>query len=161
MSARMNFMTRAAPLPAHLRTLGEQALAEGALAVVSLAGGAGSRWTHGAGVVKALNPFCALAGSHRTFIEVHLAKSRRAARFRRAIPHIFTTSYLTHEPRSRRMPGRVSNYGYAGPVHLSRAAASGLRLVPMVRDLRFAWEEMPQQQLDNKSRRSAKAPMRA
>jgi hypothetical protein len=29
----------------------------GAVAVVSLAGGVGSRWTKGAGVVKALNPF--------------------------------------------------------------------------------------------------------
>jgi hypothetical protein len=31
--------------------------------VVSLAGGAGSRWTQGAGVVKALNPFCKLGGA--------------------------------------------------------------------------------------------------
>ena len=47
------------------------------MAVVTLAGGAGSRWTQGAGVVKALNPFCRLGGQHRTFLEVHLAKSRR------------------------------------------------------------------------------------
>jgi hypothetical protein len=44
------------------RETGLQALADGMVAVVSLAGGAGSRWTKGAGVVKALNPFCKLAG---------------------------------------------------------------------------------------------------
>ena len=61
------------------RRLGEQALASGALAVVTLAAGAGSRWTQGAGVVKALHPFCRFAGRHRTFLEVHLAKGRRTA----------------------------------------------------------------------------------
>ena len=48
--------------------------------MVTLSGGAGSRWTRGAGVVKALSPFCRLAGAHRTFLEVHLAKSRRTSR---------------------------------------------------------------------------------
>ena len=52
---------------------------EGEVAVVTLAGGVGSRWTQGAGVVKALHPFCKLGGRHRTFIETHLAKSRRIA----------------------------------------------------------------------------------
>ena len=49
-------------LPRRYRELGREALAEGAVAVVSLAGGIGSRWTKGAGVVKALNPFCRLGG---------------------------------------------------------------------------------------------------
>ena len=62
-----------------LAELGRRALAAGAVAVVTLAAGAGSRWTQGAGVVKALHPFARLAGRHRTFLEVHLAKSRRAA----------------------------------------------------------------------------------
>src|SRR5262249_54027311 len=43
-------------LDAKYRKLGEEALADGAVAVVSLAAGAGSRWTQGAGVVKALHP---------------------------------------------------------------------------------------------------------
>lgn len=136
------------PLPDRLRRLGEQALADGALAIVSLAGGAGSRWTHGAGVVKALNAFARLAGRHRTFVEVHLAKSRRAARlFGSAPPHIFTTSYLTHAPMAAHLE-REANYGYEGPLHLSPGRSVGLRLIPMARDLSFAWEEMPQQQLD-------------
>ena len=57
-------------LPRELYDLGMQALADGAVAVVSLAGGAGSRWTQGAGVVKALHPFAKLGGKHRTFIEL-------------------------------------------------------------------------------------------
>ena len=75
------------------------ALANGAVAVVSLAGGAGSRWTKGAGVVKALNPFAKLGGIQRNFIEVHLAKSRRMGRIAgKPLSHIITTSYLTHDP---------------------------------------------------------------
>ena len=60
--------------------IGRTSLKKGELAVVSLAAGAASRWTQGAGVVKALNPFCKLGGKHRTFVEVHLAKSRKAGR---------------------------------------------------------------------------------
>ena len=66
--------------------------------MVSLAGGMGTRWTRGAGVVKALNPFCRLGGRHRNFIEVHLAKSLRVSReCGTPLPHVITTSYLTHE----------------------------------------------------------------
>src|ERR1039458_9284473 len=71
------------------RRIGEEALAAGAVAVVTLAGGTGSRWTKGAGVVKALSPFCRFDGKHRTFQEVHLAKSRRSSRlFGHAVPHV-------------------------------------------------------------------------
>jgi hypothetical protein len=135
-------------LPARFQRLGEQALAEGAVAVVSLAGGVGSRWTKGAGVVKALNPFARLAGAHRTFVEIHLAKSRRTAEAcGAAVPHVLTTSYLTHPPMEDYLRA-AGNYGYPGPLHLSPGRFVGLRLVPMARDLRFAWEEMPQQVLD-------------
>ena len=64
---------------ARCQQLGRQALAEGQVAVVTLAAGAGSRWTHGAGVVKALHPFSRFSGHYRNFLEVHLAKSRRTA----------------------------------------------------------------------------------
>ena len=136
-----------------LRELGQRALADGKLAVVTLAAGAGSRWTQGAGVVKALHPFCKLAGRHRTFIETHLAKSRRVSRETGTpLPHVFTTSYLTHQPTAEFLR-RVNNYGYEGPLLLSPGKSIGLRLVPMVRDLRFAWEEMPQQILDEQQQK--------
>jgi len=135
------------------RRLGEEALAAGAVAVVTLAAGAGSRWTQGAGVVKALHPFCKLGGQHRTFLEVHLAKSRRVGQScGQALPHVITTSYLTHAPVAGHLEGR-GNYAYPGPLHLSTGSAVGLRLVPMVRDLRFAWEEMPQQLLDEQAQK--------
>ena len=146
------------------RSIGEEALASGAVAVVTLAGGAGSRWTHGAGVVKALSPFCRLAGRHRTFLEVHLAKSARTGRiFGAPVPHVITTSYLTHEPTEQHL-SRRGNYGYEGPLHLSSGRAVGLRMVPMVRDLRFAWEETAQQMLDaqaQKVRDSSRAALAA
>ena len=104
---------------AGLKSLGERSLKQGEVAVVTLAAGAGSRWTQGAGVVKALHPFCKLAGRHRTFAETHLARSRKVSREARvSIPHIFTTSYLTHSPIEEFL-ARQKNYGYEGPLLLS------------------------------------------
>ena len=142
-----------AGLPDRYRALGMQALAAGQVAVVSLAGGAGSRWTRGAGVVKALNPFTKMGGRHRSFIEVHLAKSRRTGWVAGVpLPHVLTTSYLTHGPIEDWLRAE-NNYGYPGPLLLSPGRAIGLRTVPTVRDLRFAWEEMPQQLLDEQAQK--------
>ena len=130
------------------RAAGLDALANGQVAIVSLAGGVGTRWTRGAGVVKALNPFCKLAGRYRNFIEVHLAKSLRVSlECGSPLPHVITTSYLTHEAIAVHL-ARESDYGYPGPLLLSPGRSIGLRMVPMEKDLLFAWEEMPQQMLD-------------
>jgi hypothetical protein len=127
---------------------GLAALRAGEVAVVTLAAGAGSRWTGGAGTCKALHPYAKLAGRHRTFIETHLAKSRRASRGAGTpVPHVFSTSYLTNGPTEEFL-GRVGRYAYPGPLHLSQGRSVGLRFIPTERDLRFAWEEMPQQVLD-------------
>ena len=140
-------------LPKAMHDLGADALAAGSVAVVSLAGGIGSRWTSGAGVIKALSPFCKISGKHRTFLEVHLAKSRRIGRMCGThLPHVITTSYLTHTAIESFLR-TVSNYGYPGSLVLSPGRMVGLRLVPMARDLRFDWEEMPQQQLDEQAQK--------
>lgn len=137
----------------NLREVGMDALRAGTVAVVTLAGGVGSRWTKGAGVVKALNPFCRLGGRHRTFVEAHLAKSRRMGRLCGIpLPHVITTSYLTHGPIETFLRDQ-ENYGYPGPLLLSPGRSVGLRLIPMTRDLRFAWEEMPQQLLDKQAQK--------
>lgn len=135
------------------REAGMAALRNGELAVVSLAAGAGSRWTQGAGVCKALHPFARLGGRHRTFIETHLAKSRKLSREAGcALPHVFTTSYLTHAPTEEFL-ARQNHYGYGESLHLSPGKSIGLRMIPMVRDLRFMWEEMPQQLLDEQQQK--------
>ena len=135
------------------RALGMDSLRRGEVAVVTLAAGAGSRWTQGAGVVKALHPFSKLGGRHRTFVETHLAKSRKMSREAgMTLPHVFTTSYLTHAPTAEFL-ARQKNYGYEGPLVLSLGKSVGLRMVPTVRDLRFAWEEMPQQMLDEQQQK--------
>jgi hypothetical protein len=86
-------------------------------------------------------------------METHLAKSRRVSQESGApIPHIFTTSYLTHDPTVVFLT-RQNRYGYAGPLFLSQGKAVGLRMIPTVRDLRFAWEEMPQQILDEQQQK--------
>lgn len=138
---------------ADFRAAGLAALVRGELAIVTLAAGVGSRWTQGAGVVKALHPFCKVGGAHRTFLETHLAKSRRISRLTgQSLPHLVTTSYLTHQAVADDL-ARQNNYGYPGPVRLSSGRTIGLRMIPAVRDLRFLWEEMPQQLLDERQQR--------
>jgi UDP-N-acetylglucosamine pyrophosphorylase len=135
------------------RQRGMELLESGAVAVVSLAGGVGSRWTKGAGVVKALSPFCRIAGRHRSFVEVHLAKSRKTSNgCGTAVPHVITTSYLNHGAVESYLQFE-NNYGYSGPLLLSPGRSIGLRMIPMERDLRFAWEEMPQQLLDEQAQK--------
>jgi hypothetical protein len=105
------------------------------------------------GVVKSLNPFAKIHGKHRNFIEVHLAKSRKISDLcGQQIPHIFTTSYLTNKAIKDTLE-REKNYHYSGPVYLSAGRVIGLRMIPMVRDLRFEWEEMPQQILDEQQQK--------
>ena len=133
------------------RAAGIAALAAGEVAVVTLAAGAASRWTEGAGVVKALHPFCKFSGRHRTFIELHLAKTRRASQLAgKPIPHVFTTSFITHDPISDFLK-RENYYSMEGSVHLSRGRSVGLRLVPTARDLRFEWQEVSEQLLDERA----------
>ncbi len=135
------------------RQIGMEAIKSGEVAIVTLAGGAGSRWTKGAGVVKAINPFVKLNGQYRNFIELHLAKSRKTGDMAgRPLTHLITTSYLTHDPIAEYL-GREDNYCYPGPLILSPGRAVGLRMIPMARDLRFAWEEMPQQLLDEQAQK--------
>jgi hypothetical protein len=148
-------VTSVADLPnrRELHAHGLRLLGEGTAAVVTFAAGVGSRWTEGAGVVKALNPFCRLAGKHRSFLEIHLAKSRRTSReCGTDLTHVVTTSFLTDQA-TRDFLAAHENYGYAGPLVLSPGQSVGLRLVPMARDLRFAWEEMPQQLLDEQAQK--------
>jgi hypothetical protein len=135
--------------------IGRDALAAGRVAVISLAGGAGSRWTQGAGVVKALHPFATFAGRHRTFVDVHIAKSRQIARVYGVAPvHVLTSSYLTHQPLLRASHAHATRpFNYHGDVVISQGRSVGLRFIPMTRDLRFAWEETPHQLLDEQAQK--------
>ncbi|MCH2201401.1 MAG: UTP--glucose-1-phosphate uridylyltransferase [Fuerstiella sp.] len=124
---------------------GRQALRQGRVGVITLAAGVGSRWTQGAGVVKALNPFCRLGGQFRSFLDIHLAKSRKTASEHSAMPlHVVTTGYLT-DASIRRW---VQHNSDDSQVFVSKGVSVGLRMIPAIRDLQFAWEEMPQQVLD-------------
>ncbi len=129
--------------------------------MVTLAAGVGSRWTTGAGVVKAVNPFVCLDGHHRSFLEIHLAKTRKCQRaFGTTIPHIVTTSYLTHAAIERHL-NASGNYGHDGPVYLSRGRSIGQRLIPMTRDLTFLWEETSHETLDENKQKVRDASRRA
>jgi hypothetical protein len=94
-----------------------------------------------------------LEGKHRSFIEIHLAKSRKINELgRKKVQHVFTTSYLTHHPIENIL-GDNKNYHYNGSVYISPGKFIGLRMVPMKRDLRYLWEEMPQQLLDDQAQK--------
>jgi len=149
------------PFPDSALRKGEAAIRNGEVAVVSLAAGVGSRWTTGAGVVKAVNPFVMLAGKHRSFLELHLAKTRKVQReFEVPIPHVVTTSFLTHQAIERHL-SRTGHYGHDGPVLLSRGQSIGQRLIPMARDLTFLWEEGSHEILDENKQKVRDAGRRA
>ena len=140
---------------------GAAAIARGEVAVVSLAAGVGSRWTTGAGVVKSINPFVFMQGAHRSFLEIHLAKTSQTARaLGGAIPHVVTTSFLTHAAIARRLE-RTQNYGHLGRVLLSQGQSIGQRLIPMVRDLTFLWEDGAHEKLDENKEKVREAGRRA
>jgi galactokinase/mevalonate kinase-like predicted kinase len=150
---RAGDVTPYASIGADAESLGRAALARGEACVVTLAAGAGSRWTQGAGTVKALHPFAKLGGRFRTFVEVHLAKTARAGAVAGRVPaHVLTTSFLTHAPLERLLE-REGRYGFTGPLLLSPGSSIGLRLVPTARDLRFAWEQMPEQKLEERKQK--------
>jgi UDP-N-acetylglucosamine pyrophosphorylase/galactokinase/mevalonate kinase-like predicted kinase len=131
-----------------IKQIGEAAITAGNIAVLCLAGGVGSRWTKGAGVIKAINPFVEMSGQHRSFLEIHLAKNQKTAfKYNGSIPFIVATSYLTHQPIEKVL-SQTQNFGYRHNVYLSPGKSIGQRFIPMERDLRFLWEEMPQEQLD-------------
>ncbi|MEX0322332.1 MAG: UTP--glucose-1-phosphate uridylyltransferase [Puniceicoccaceae bacterium] len=137
------------------RKVGKAALEDGKCAVLTLAAGAGSRWTQGAGVVKALHPFAPINGVFRSFLEIHVAKSAAAARSAGCrVPHVFTTSYLTDDPIRKWLKGFEANYAdICQDVNLclSPGKSVGLRMIPMLRDLRYAWYELPQEKLDEQA----------
>lgn len=133
------------PVTASHSPAGASALQAGRLAMVTMAGGVGSRWTKGAGVVKALHPFHRIAGRYWSFLDIQREKARRAE-----VPHVVTTSYLTY--------GSIAATG----ARVSSGRSIGLRMVPTVADLRYLWEVLPQQQLDaqkQKVRESGRASL--
>jgi hypothetical protein len=132
---------------------GREAIRDGQVGVVTLAAGVGSRWTQGAGVCKALHPFHRFAGRHRSFVEIHLAKNRLSRSLHDGvIPHVVTTSHLTDAP-IRRYLAANDHFGFGGSVYVSTGKSVGLRLIPMVRDLTFLWEETAQQVLDEQQQK--------
>ncbi len=132
---------------------GMEALRKREAAVVTFAGGMGSRWSRGAAVVKPVNPFVKMDGRYRTFIEIHLAKSKRTGMLSgHEIQHVFTTSYLTHHAIARYLRS-FSYFGCAGRIHLSPSKTIGRRVYPMERDLRFHWEGQLRQKLDDNAQK--------
>ena len=130
------------------RKRGLKALQFGSVGSVTLAAGVGSRWTQGAGVVKAINPFCCIGGKHQCFLDVHVAKNRRlASESGIPIPHAITTSWMTDSAISE----YVESLDDARHVFISKGQSIGLRMIPTARDLKFLWEEQTHQLLDEQS----------
>ncbi len=138
---------------------GMEELRKGTVGVVSLAAGVGSRWTQGAGCVKALHPFCKLEGRFRSFLEIHLAKSRRVSQLAGThLPHVITTSHMTDSAIEAYLD-RVERHGYEGPLYLSPGRSIGLRLVPTAADLDFSWQSKAR--LDEQAQKARESGHRA
>jgi hypothetical protein len=82
---------------------------------------------------------------------VHLAKTIATSRIAgTTIPHVVTTSHLTHDQIATALASWVKA---DVSLTLSPGRSVGLRLVPMTRDLRFAWEELSHQVLDEQKQK--------
>jgi len=124
--------------------LGLDALKNNEVAVVTFAGGVGSRWGEGASMVKAINPFVKINGKFRTFLEIHLSKSKKTEDlYDKAITHVFTTSYLTHNAIEDYLR-RLKHQGYNRRIILSPGMRIARRVYPTERDLRFLYEGYPE-----------------
>lgn len=133
--------------------VGMNALMNKEIAVVTFAGGLGSRWTNGAAVVKSINPFIEIEGRYRTFIEVHLAKSRKTGKLSgNNIQHVFTTSYLTHDSIIKYLEN-FDYFGYGNRIYMSPSRSIGRRVYPMERDLKFFWQEQLVQKMDENAQK--------
>lgn len=127
---------------------GMKSISGNGIALMVLAAGVGTRWTKGAGVIKAINPFVELNGKHRSFLDIHFAKAKKTCnQFNSKIPYIIATSHLTNKPIEEKL-NRSSSFGNIENIFLSTGKSIGQRFIPMERDLRFLWEEMPQEILD-------------
>jgi hypothetical protein len=125
----------------HHRVVGEESIRRNEIAVVTFAGGIGSRWSHGFEVVKSLNPFIKINRRYRTFIEIHLSKSRKASElYGRDIAHVFTTSYLTHDAIEEYLT-RSDYLDYKGMIYLSPAKSIGRRVYPVERDIKLYYKD--------------------
>jgi len=139
----LNFENENAPSEFYKK--GIESLKRNEVTVVTFAGGLGSRWTDGAAIVKPVNPFLEIEGRYRTFIEIHLAKSRKTEKLSgHKIQHVFTTSYLTHEAVLSYLK-RFDYFDFKRHIYLSPGKSIGHRVYPMERDLRFYMEEELQQ----------------
>lgn len=128
--------------------LGMDALRRNEVAVVTFAGGIGSRWSHGSAVVKPINPFLRVRDRYRTFIEIHLAKNKKTSELSgHDIDHVFTTSYLTHDAIVSYME-RSNYFNYPNKIYLSPAKSIGRRVYPMERDIVFYYKEQIKQKQD-------------
>lgn len=136
---------------------GELAIKNQEIAILSLAAGVGSRWTKGAGVIKAINPFVKMAGDHYDFLGVHIKKtSGTIKKYGIKIPNIVATSYLTGEYIQEHLK-RNKNYDSDCPVYISHGKSIGQRFIPMVRDLVFLWEELSEEILDEQKQKVREA----
>lgn len=137
--------------------VGRAHITRGGTAVLTLAAGVGSRWTQGAAVIKALNPFLVVRGKHRNFLDLQIAKTVKTSMLFDGvkIPHVITTGFLTHDPIEKYVEELKANHEKEisegkkktplPPIYLSQGKTVHQRLIPTVRDLQFLWEETSQE----------------
>ncbi|HBH60690.1 MAG TPA: hypothetical protein DDX85_02885 [Nitrospiraceae bacterium] len=68
------------------------------------------------------------------------------------MPHVFTTSYLTHNAIVNYLEN-FNYFYYQGGIYLSPSKSIARRVYPMERDLRFYWEEQLRQKMDDNTQK--------
>lgn len=134
------------------RDRAERLLARGRVATVTLAGGVGSRWSGGAGVIKPLAPVAEFAGRWRSFLELHLHGSRHRRANGHPGCHVVATGYQTDAAVCRALERwRIDDPDLVEDVVVSRGAVVNHRVIPNPIDLRRWLEEMPRPRLDEQA----------
>ncbi len=148
----------AEPGSATLLAEAQRLIAAGAVAEVILAGGVGSRWSGGAGVVKALSPFVRLRGAWRSFLELHLRRHQREG----AHPLLITASFLTEEPIRRWLGDlQASDPALVAEVRVSSGRGVCQRMVPTQADLATWFTRTSRSRLDPQAEKQRQALDRA
>ncbi len=137
--------------------LGINAIKNQEIGVISLAAGIGTRWTKGAGVIKAINPFVRLNGNHVNFVDIHMGKTLKICNeYNVKLPHLFATSYLTHKALADYFKTKKF-FNIPGQIYMSEGKSMGQRFIPMARDLTFLWEELSDEILDEQKQKVKEA----
>ena len=134
---------------AHCLDQARSDIAAGRYATLTLAGGLGSRWSGGSGVIKALAHVANYNGAWRSFLELQLRKFAVCdGQQQKSGLHIVSTSFLTHAPITAALHNwSASKQQWAQHCQISSGRNLLQRMIPTQNDLHTWLEKLPRPRL--------------